>query len=41
MGRLIPAGTGVLKYRQMEIQVHGAEGEEPEEAAPVVVGGIE
>jgi DNA-directed RNA polymerase subunit beta' len=41
MGRLIPAGTGVTRYRQMEIQVHGTEGEEAEEAAPVVVGGIE
>jgi DNA-directed RNA polymerase subunit beta' len=40
MGRLIPAGTGVAKYRQMELLVQGAE-VEGEEAAPVVVGAIE
>jgi DNA-directed RNA polymerase subunit beta' len=40
MGRLIPAGTGVPQYRDMEIRVHGAEVVE-EEPAPVVVGSIE
>jgi len=41
MGRLIPAGTGVATYRQMEVQVHGGEDEATEEAAPVVVAGLE
>jgi DNA-directed RNA polymerase subunit beta' len=41
MGRLIPAGTGVPKYREMDIQVHGAEVGPEEEPAPVVVGAIE
>jgi DNA-directed RNA polymerase subunit beta' len=40
MGRLIPAGTGVPQYRDMELRVHGAEVAE-EEPAPVVVGSIE
>jgi DNA-directed RNA polymerase subunit beta' len=40
MGRLIPAGTGVPRYREMELQVQGAEAG-AEEPAPVVVGGIE
>jgi DNA-directed RNA polymerase subunit beta' len=40
MGRLIPAGTGVPQYREMELRVHGAEVVE-EEPAPVVVGSIE
>ncbi len=40
MGRLIPAGTGVPQYREMELRVHGAEVAE-EEPAPVVVGSIE
>ncbi|MBX3025361.1 DNA-directed RNA polymerase subunit beta' [bacterium] len=39
MGRLIPAGTGVPQYRDMELRVHGAEVVE-EEPAPVV-GSIE
>jgi hypothetical protein len=38
MGRLIPAGTGVPTYRDMEIRVHGAEVGTEEEPAPVVVG---
>jgi DNA-directed RNA polymerase subunit beta' len=41
MGRLIPAGTGVPKYREMEVHVHGAEGGAGEEPAPVVVGAID
>ncbi len=41
MGRLIPAGTGVPKYRDMEIHVHGGEVGPEEEPAPVVVGAIE
>ena len=41
MGRLIPAGTGVSKYRQMEVVAQGAEGGPDEEPAPVVVGAIE
>jgi DNA-directed RNA polymerase subunit beta' len=41
MGRLIPAGTGVPQYREMEIRVHGAEPGSEEEPAPVVVGAIE
>jgi len=40
MGRLIPAGTGVPQYRDMELRAHGAEVVE-EEPAPVVVGSIE
>jgi DNA-directed RNA polymerase subunit beta' len=40
MGRLIPAGTGVPQYREMELRAHGAEVPE-EEAAPVVVGSID
>ena len=32
MGRLIPAGTGVTKYGEMEIQVEGAEAEDAQEA---------
>jgi DNA-directed RNA polymerase subunit beta' len=41
MGRLIPAGTGVAKYRTMELKIPSAEeaGEEP--PAPVVVGAID
>jgi len=38
MGRLIPAGTGVAKYRSMELRVAGAEEGHEEEPAPVVVG---
>ena len=41
MGRLIPAGTGVPKYRDMDIRVHGAAAGAEEEPAPVVVGAIE
>jgi DNA-directed RNA polymerase subunit beta' len=41
MGRLIPAGTGVPQYQEMEIRVHGAEPGSEEEPAPVVVGAIE
>jgi DNA-directed RNA polymerase subunit beta' len=41
MGRLIPAGTGVPKYRDMEIRVHGAEVADEAEPAPVVVGAID
>jgi len=41
MGRLIPAGTGVPEYREMEIRVHGAEVGGEEEPAPVVVGAID
>jgi DNA-directed RNA polymerase subunit beta' len=41
MGRLIPAGTGVPEYRDMEIRVHGAEVGGDEEPAPVVVGAID
>jgi DNA-directed RNA polymerase subunit beta' len=41
MGRLIPAGTGVPHYQEMEIRVHGAEPGSEEEPAPVVVGAIE
>jgi DNA-directed RNA polymerase subunit beta' len=40
MGRLIPAGTGVPQYREMELRAHGAEVSD-EEAAPVVVGSID
>jgi len=36
MGRLIPAGTGVTKYGQMELVVEQPEGTTDEEAAPVV-----
>ena len=31
MGRLIPAGTGMEKYRQLNIQLPGQEAEEEEE----------
>jgi len=41
MGRLIPAGTGVEKYRSMELRVAGAEEGHEEEPAPVVVGAID
>ncbi|MGH8322581.1 MAG: DNA-directed RNA polymerase subunit beta', partial [Steroidobacteraceae bacterium] len=41
MGRLIPAGTGVPAYREMEIRVHGAAVGAEEEPAPVVVGAID
>jgi len=40
MGRLIPAGTGVPHYREMELRVHGAEVPD-EEPAPVVAGSID
>jgi DNA-directed RNA polymerase subunit beta' len=36
MGRLIPAGTGVSSYAQMELVAEQPEGAEDEEAAPVV-----
>ncbi len=41
MGRLIPAGTGVAKYRSMELKVPGAEEAGEEQPAPVVVGAID
>jgi DNA-directed RNA polymerase subunit beta' len=41
MGRLIPAGTGVPKYREVEVRVRGGDGGPSEEPAPVVVGAIE
>jgi DNA-directed RNA polymerase subunit beta' len=41
MGRLIPAGTGVSKYGQMELQVEGAEAEDTQEPVPVVAEAIE
>jgi DNA-directed RNA polymerase subunit beta' len=41
MGRLIPAGTGVSKYGQMELQVEGAEAEDTHEPVPVVAEAIE
>ena len=41
MGRLIPAGTGVTKYGEMEIQVEGAEAEDAQEPVPVVAEAIE
>ena len=41
MGRLIPAGTGVAKYRTMELSIPAAEGGDEEDAAPVVVGAID
>src|SRR5262249_29344740 len=41
MGRLIPAGTGVPRYREMEMRVPGAEVGAEEEPAPVVVGASE
>jgi DNA-directed RNA polymerase subunit beta' len=41
MGRLIPAGTGVTAYSQMELEVAGAEGDGEQEPAPVVAEAIE
>jgi DNA-directed RNA polymerase subunit beta' len=41
MGRLIPAGTGVPKYREVEVRVRGGDAGAAEEPAPVVVGAIE
>jgi DNA-directed RNA polymerase subunit beta' len=41
MGRLIPAGTGVPKYSQMELVVEGAETEAMQEPVPVVAEAIE
>jgi DNA-directed RNA polymerase subunit beta' len=41
MGRLIPAGTGVSKYGEMELQVEGAEAEAVHEPVPVVAEAIE
>jgi DNA-directed RNA polymerase subunit beta' len=41
MGRLIPAGTGVPKYSQMELVVEGAEAEAMQEPVPVVAEAIE
>ena len=41
MGRLIPAGTGVTKYGEMELQVEGGEAEDTQEAVPVVAEAIE
>jgi len=36
MGRLIPAGTGVPHYSEMEVVVEGAEEEALEQPVPVV-----
>ena len=36
MGRLIPAGTGLPEYRQLGIQIEGAEDEPEGLEAPVV-----
>jgi len=41
MGRLIPAGTGVPKYSEMELHAEGAEAEGAEEPVPVVAEAIE
>jgi DNA-directed RNA polymerase subunit beta' len=41
MGRLIPAGTGVPAYWEMELEVEGAEEEASQEAADVVAEAIE
>jgi DNA-directed RNA polymerase subunit beta' len=41
MGRLIPAGTGVIGYSKMELVVAGAEGDAEQEPAPVVAEAIE
>jgi DNA-directed RNA polymerase subunit beta' len=41
MGRLIPAGTGVGKYSEMELVVEGAEAEGAQEPVPVVAEAIE
>ena len=41
MGRLIPAGTGVTKYGEMELQVEGSEAEDTQEPVPVVAEAIE
>jgi len=41
MGRLIPAGTGNPRYRNMEVRAQGVEVGAEEEPAPVVVGAIE
>lgn len=41
MGRLIPAGTGVPRYREMEIHVQGAEVSVEDESAPVVAGAVD
>jgi DNA-directed RNA polymerase subunit beta' len=41
MGRLIPAGTGVPAYWEMELEVEGGEEEAGEEAAPAVAEAIE
>jgi DNA-directed RNA polymerase subunit beta' len=41
MGRLIPAGTGVPRYSEMELHVEGAEAEGAQEPVPVVAEAIE
>ncbi len=41
MGRLIPAGTGVAKYRSMELKIPSSEEAGEEQPAPVVVGAID
>ena len=41
MGRLIPAGTGVPRYSEMELVVEGAEAEAAPGTAPVVAEAIE
>ena len=41
MGRLIPAGTGNPKYREMLVQVQGVEVTSEDESGPVVVSAIE
>ena len=41
MGRLIPAGTGVPRYRALELRVAGVGPGGEEEPAPVAVGAVE
>ncbi len=41
MGRLIPAGTGVAHYRELELKIPSAEEGGEEQPAPVVVGAID
>ena len=41
MGRLIPAGTGLASYGEMEIEVEGGETEADVEPAPVVAEAVE
>jgi DNA-directed RNA polymerase subunit beta' len=41
MGRLIPAGTGVTRYGEMEMQVEGGVEEVTQEATPEVAEAVE